>query len=332
MKSVRIVVIASFLAVALVACSTPGSSGGTGSGSKTVTVATSGPVSWLAAQDGSGSWSSLSGTSFTVSDAAGRYGVAWACTPTSGQPGVFTLQATTADGTSVTAACATSGVVTITPVTFSGQVSGIPSGGTGYIVLGNGVVKTVTNASPNYSFAVPAGTYTLVAYGVNGDGTPAKMVVHRSLNVTASTSNYNVDLSTGTAYALDTVTLTNVPAGQSTGLTATAALPGPQLDYFDAGGATSLQYPIVTPAEAGDTYVLQGSAQDASTRETVLQAAHAPQSPLDLALPPQVPASASVQVTGSTATLTWGAVTFTGSGGITAYGGGVSPNRMTSPV
>lgn len=299
--------------------------------STTVSVTQSGPVSWVAAQDGSGAWTALSGTSFTVHDASGRYGVAWACTPSSGQPEVFTLQATTADGTSVAAVCGTSTVGTVPPYTISGTVSGIPAGGTGYIALGNGTVKTVTNAQPTFSFTLAAGTYTLVAYGVNGDGTPATMVVDRNVSVTGNDSTFNVDLSTGTSFDLDTVTLSNVPGGASTDLVASAVLPGPESLWFYSGGATTLDYPIVTPAQPGDQYTLQGSAQDANTYEQIMTSLHAPSSPLDLALPPVMPASANVQASGSTATLTWAPIGFTGSGGLTMYGGGVSPNSFSSP-
>ena len=156
MKSARAVLLASFLAVTLVACSTPSNPAG-----KTVSVTKTGTVPWIAVQDGTGAWTALTGNSFDVSDPGGRYGVAWACIldypgGTTGNSTVVINQLTTADTTSVVAGCQTN--ATVNYYGYTGTVSNIPANGYALVSIGANQVK-VTSASPSFSLQpVASGT------------------------------------------------------------------------------------------------------------------------------------------------------------------------------
>ncbi|MEJ2218640.1 MAG: hypothetical protein P8099_18785 [Gemmatimonadota bacterium] len=317
--------LAALLASVLTACNTAG-------GPTTVTVNKVGTINWAAYQDGTGAWQELTGSSFTVSGGAGKYGVAWECpSPETGGPGVGVIQATTAESTAVLAACPP--LLALPTNTISGTVSGIPSGGTAVISLGSNLT-TVTVASgvtsTTFSLGVSTGVHTLVAYGLDSSGAPSQLVVTRNVSITGNNSAFNVNLALGQAFTLNTVHLTNTPSNLSTSNTGVSAYlvstgSGDNSALARSTGSADLSYPVLpgSLAQSGDMYELVGTSNPAdSTGTTTQQVALLTQSPSSgqsIALPAAISSDAAVTGSGSATTVTWGTATFSGSGGLTVH-------------
>lgn len=299
-----------------------------------MTVTKVGTVPWVAAQNGSGAWQALSGSSFVVTDSAGRYGVAWECTLASGQPLVRITQETTADGTTVTASCQASG--TASTYTVGGGVFSIPTNGSAFVAAGTHST-TVPYSSTTYSLSgVPTGVQTVLSYGLTSGGAFGDM---QRQNVTVNgniTENINV-LQGAAVTSSNGVSLTGVPTGETPALAVELASTAAPAVTLDGSAGTSLTYPLVPGglAQAGDTYLLLGTAEATTTTTDVLQTSvfvsQSPGSGAVLLLPAPLSSSAGVGVTGAGATTSWGAVGFT-SGGLNGYTASVAPSASTSAL
>lgn len=319
------------LALILLAGCRPSSVGA--SGGTTVSVTRVGTVSWLAVQDGSGAWQTLSGTTFTVNDTDGAFGVAWECTQSSGQPSIEIVQATTAEATTVTAPC---GPSTPTAHTVSGTVSGIPSGGDAFIGLGD--ARALSAGTYTLSNA-PSGAQTLLAYGEATGGVYGNLV-RKTITVDGNLTE-NLNLSAGSPITTTRIlTVTTVPSGELPILwadLAPAATPPAQLAVTVA---PSLTYPLVPSAlrQTGDEYVLVGGAGAAcagtctppASQGTILVSPESAAGGTALTVPPVLSSSAGVSVSGGRATATWQPVTFSGSGHLGFSTASVTPSSTSS--
>lgn len=298
-----------------------------------MSVTTAGSVPWLAVQDGSGAWQALSGSSFMVTNAAGKYGVAWECTQGTGVPAVEIVLATIADATTISASCDVAAPATNT---VSGSVSGVPTNGDAWIGVGDRVTSVLASTStPTYSVAnVAAGWQQVIAYGESGstNGLALTKMVRGSVDIGGSTT---VDIYLASSAA---VTITNkgvvalassVPSGEEAFVGAglrSSTLAFGRLMYMDS---SAYDYPVVPSslAQPGDTYCLVAGAKTlggAATQETVL-VSQSPPATADLQAPAPLTAAAGVAGTGGTATVSWGTVRFTTPAGATEFAGDVNP-------
>lgn len=329
--------------LALTACTGVGSGGST-----TVSVTRTGPVAWLATQDGSGAWQTLIGTSFTVADSAGRFGVAWACRASGAQAEVWTLQATTSESTSITTACDNASPPATTSYTISGTLTGIPTGGSGYIsIAGLPFARVTTSPSGTFSLTVPAGVHTLVAYALNASGgvdTTTGMVLDRNVSISASNANFNVDLTqVGQQYNLGVVVLQNVPTNET---------PQVQVDLVTADGE-DFAFPYANSSQAsfpmvpillkntGDTYSLTGSGFDLGISGTTLVGDQKIElitrslgqgSTTSLSVPGALSSNAQFQVSGGTEQVDWGSLWLKGMTGLGVYSVRAAPSSSSYPV
>lgn len=314
--------------VALTACSTAGGS----SGGSTVTITTVGTVPWLAAQDGSGAWQSLTGTSFTVTDGAGRYGVAWECVRASGQASVIVTQQTTAEGTAVTASCQFAS--TPTTVTLSGTVTNMPANGKAFVSFG-GHFAVVTSPNSTFSIAgIPAGVVqTFLAYGVTSSGAPTTMGrSHFSLGANGTAT---VDLTVGAPVTtVDTLSLASAPpVPESSELIVEVASTSYGVGTIEDSTQASMEYPLVPSSlvQAGDKYLLSADAYGTGLFQATVFVSQTPPATASVQLPSAFSGASGVAVSGAVGTVSWGTVTFAGGSGLTSYGGGVFPTSVSSP-
>lgn len=320
---------AGLVLLGLAACSTPTPSGGSGGGT-TVSVTRVGTVPWLAVQDGSGAWQTLSGSSFIVTNSAGKYGVAWECTQPSGQPLVEITQTTTATSTTPTTSCQAPG--TVTTYSVSGTVSGIPSGGSAFVAVG-GPFSTSTGSYTLYG--VPSGAQTILAYGENSSATAFYTMVRGSLTVSGNITGENINLSAGDAItAVNNVYLSGLPSGETPALGVLLAPTATSQVTLAANTSTALAYPLVPSTEVvpGDTYVLLGAGLGSNAVQISAVVSQSPTNGASLSLPSALSTGAGVGVSGSTATATWGSVTFPTSGGLGSFVASVTPSSITSPT
>lgn len=317
--------LALMLAFVLTACNTV-------AGPKTVTVDEVGMINWVAFQDGSGAWQELTGTTFTVPDGAGKYGVAWECTSGSGQPTVKVLLATASESTGVTASC--QGILATYVYTVTGTVLGIPSGGTAFVAIGSRYA-VVTASNPNFTLSgVPAGVQTAVAYALYNGGAPYAMVMVRNATISGDTT-WTPDVSTGWAFTLNTFDVTGTPGGETPGLSAnlvTSGSAGPTILGSTTG--TTVSYPELPVAfsQPTDTYILDGGALATGVAQAAVVKSQSPTNGATLQLPSALSLSAGIGVTTSTATATWGSATFATSGGLKFFFASLTPSTITSPA
>lgn len=302
------------------------------SGGTAVNVTKVGTVPWLAVQDGTSAWQALSGSSFTVSDSGGRYGVAWECAQSSGQPLVHVTQETTADSTAVTASCPTTGTGTPPTYTVSATISGIPAGGSAAIALGNNL-GSVSPSSPTYALGpVAAGSQTLLAFGTTSSGAYDTMV--RSKLTVNSNLSENINLSAGapitSSNSLSLMDSTGVPSGEMPLLAVELASAAAPPVIFAFSSSSGLAYPVVPGAltQTGDKYLLIADVEPSSSSFGAYQGAtnvsQSPTSSITLQVPPALSASANVNVTSNGASVNWGSASFSSSG-LTAYVAMVTP-------
>lgn len=323
--------------LALVACG--GQQGGTSSpaGNPKVSVTTAGSVPWLAFQDGTKAWQALSGTSFTVHDKRGRYGVAWECALASGHPGINVVQATTGESTSVSASCQ----VPPAPATYKvqGTLNDIPNTWDGTVAVGTQIVD-VTASVPTYTLpSVPAGVHPAIGYSHLVGKSFGTLAMQRNVTINSDTT-LNFYLSgQGASYTLAAANLSTPPAGETGRVSATYVLSGgAPVRLAVAPGALSLDYPIVPNqfVKAGDAYVLMGSAgigtPSAGAGQSVAVVTGAPGAQTALQLPPALDAGAGIGVTAGTATANWGASPFSSGGGTAAYSASYAPAGAGTPV
>lgn len=317
--------------VVLTSCSGPTA----GAGGTTVLVTAVGSIPWLASQDGSGAWQTIqTGTSFVVTDSAGRYGVAWECAQASGQPLVAIVQATTAETVDVTASCPSTPTAPADHI-VSGQVYNFATNGSVLVSIGS-ATATVTNSNPNFSLTVPAGTYTFVASALDSSGNPTRMVVQRNRTVSAD-MNWYPDMSSGTPYTRDTLLLAGIPTGETPGMVADLAASGTVPAEISSGTAGSIRYPVVPAglAMSSDRYLLAGLAGVGAPgilfAQSVVVVAQTPTNGT-LTLPSAFGGSNGIYVSGSTATSDWSGVTFSNAAGLTLFVAGVVPSSLTVPA
>ncbi|MEJ2287645.1 MAG: hypothetical protein P8Y02_03190 [Deinococcales bacterium] len=339
------------LALALAACSssTPSGSppsGGTSNGT-TVQVTTGGTVPWLAAQDGAGAWTRLSGSSFTVTNSAGKYGLAWVCTLGSGQAEVQVAQATTSDSTSVTASCQANPAPATGSV--SGVITGIPSGGFASVSIG-GQIKGVSTSGTQATFSlqgIPTGTQTIIAFGVTSGNLLASVYVRRNVTVNSGTnSGITVDLASttyATTQGLSTkvLSVTGVPSNETSGVASayvTGAATANVLSMMLA--MPSVNYIPIPPtlANSSDTYAFTADAHTSGfgtgsggDDQRTLFVSQQPGATTNVSVPGVLPSTAGIGVSGGTAVATWGSPSFSTSGGTTAFIASVTPSAP-SPI
>lgn len=334
------------LTLALAACTTSAPSAGTATGT-TVHVATGGTVPWVAEQDGAGAWTRLSSSSFTVTDSAGRYGLAWVCTLGSGQNEVEVAQATTSDTTSVTASCQANPAPAAGDV--SGLISGIPSGGIAVISIG-GQIKAVstsgTQAGVNVQ-GVPTGTQTIIAFGTDSSSALASVYVRRNVTVYGGTTLVStVDLA-DTTYATtiglgtQTLSVTGAPSNETSGVATAYLTGGASANVLTLMSTTPTVHYLTIPstlAQPSDTYAFTADAHTSGfdtgsggDDQRTLFVSQQPGATTNLAVPGVLPSTAGIGVSGGTAVATWGSPSFSTSGGVTAFIASVTPSAP-SPI
>jgi hypothetical protein len=317
--------------VGLASCSLPTTNGGGSTGSTTVNVTKAASTLWVAAQDGSGAWQALSGTSFAVAASTGKYGVAWVCPASGTNPvSVRVLQSTVSESTSVTAFCpsastSSGGSSGSTTYTVSGTLSGVPSGD--YVTLllsnGNGINGTGSAFGGSYTFNAAPGTYWLLAYEVDGSGNPGNLVLIHDISVTGNV-NVNIDMSSGQTFSKGTESLVGAANYSLTGMDLEFGVPGEgttSFPFFPPG-----TYPVLPAAQlqSGDRYGFSGYANTSVTHQQVFVDTSTPGSGISLQLPAIVPVDVDLQVSGGTGTADWGSLSF-GTGGATTYVAALKP-------
>lgn len=307
--------------VGLTACSSS-----TTGGSGPVTVTPQGSIPWLAFQDGNGAWTLLSGTTFTVTDPAGRYGLAWVCTYTSSPPEVNVVQATTGESASATVDCPPATI--LANITVSGTLQGMQSTDTGYVAIGT-LSTSPINSPFNYSVTPAQGSHTLVAYGRDQSGAPTTMLVRPSVSFYTSQTGYNLDLSSSAAASFTDATATLTNYLQNAGLNMYAYLLSPTTGRakLASGSTSSLTVPVVPASLRGqDIFLLSGlGASGQEVDRTVTSIAGQVSLPL-----PSTLSSGSIGVANGIATASWGSVTFGQTGGVTLYVADVDPLGVTT--
>lgn len=332
------------LSLTLTACTSSTPAGGNANPTN-VTVTAVGTVPWLAAQDGTGAWVLLSGSSFTVTDSAGKYGVAWVCTLGSGQNEVHVTQATTSDATSLTASCQAAPA----PATgdISGTVSGIPSGGYVLISFG-GQAALVYASSPTFSFhGVAAGPQTIAGFVADSNGYLVSDYVHRNVTVqSGSNPNLTVDLadttySTTTGLGTKDFSATGGPSNETVGigLTYLTGAVTPNM-LVKMGTFSSISYVFIPSslAQPSDAYVFTADAHttgfdsgSGGDDQQVFFVSQQPGPTTSLSIPGALPGTVGIGVSAGTATAAWGSASFSTSGGATAFFASVTPGAP-SPI
>jgi hypothetical protein len=194
--------------------------GGGGSGNVTLDYsacpATSKPI-WVAAQDGSGAWTRVTGTGdiykFNVTSGKGGYAATTQNgTSTATVVNLFTQAELTAGTITL---CATSGTRSVT-----GTVAGLGQTDAGIISMG-GASTTTTAASTNFTLNnMLSGSQDLVAYRSNllaGPSAGDRAVIVRDLNPASGGSVGTIDFNGSSAItpASGTITVTGGAAGDS---------------------------------------------------------------------------------------------------------------------
>jgi hypothetical protein len=194
--------------------------GGGGSGNVTLDYsacpATSKPI-WVAAQDGSGAWTRVTGTAdtykFNVTSGKGGYAATTQNgTSTATVVNLFTQAELTAGTITL---CATSGTRSVT-----GTVAGLGQTDAGIISMG-GASTTTTAASTNFTLNnMLSGSQDLVAYRSNllaGPSAGDRAVIVRDLNPASGGSVGTIDFNGSSAItpASGTITVTGGAAGDS---------------------------------------------------------------------------------------------------------------------
>lgn len=310
---------------------TAGSGGSSADAGSTVTVSPLGAVPWLASKDGSGPWQPLSGTTFSVTDSAGRYGVAWVCVPGSGKsPTVNIVQATVGESDAVTASCQQPSQLGGTTYTVSGSVLGVPFGGVGFISIREGDA-TIDPVVPTYSIGVfSQAKNDLIAYARDDSNSGVGIVLQRDVRFSGDTTGFNVNLSQAPSFTVDTLKVANVPSAEQASAGVRLSSPGTSTLLAKPAQTATLSFPEI-PANlirSGDSYVLVGSASASSgsnsTEQDVTLVATSPSATTTLNLPPPLSSSAGVGVVQGKAIASWGTVAFASSAGLTVFEANVS--------
>ena len=173
---------------------------------------------WLAAQDGNGAWTMLTGTNhvyqYTLSSGTGAYAYV------TGSAGVYQVNVqygSKADLTSNTIVFC--GAVTTGSNTVTGTVAGL--GATDFASFGLGGVSAISfSASPSVTFNnVPSGTWDLVGYRQNFGTVSAtdRAYAQRGITVSNGLSLGTLDFNGANSFAPmpATMTITNLGAGES---------------------------------------------------------------------------------------------------------------------
>lgn len=335
------------LALALASCSSSPPGASTPANGTTVQVITAGTVPWLAAQDGTGAWKTLSGTSFTVTDSAGRYGLAWVCMLGSGQNQVEVVQATTSDASSVRASCQT------TPAAATGSISvvvtNIPSGGAAVISIGGQVTGgSTTGTQASFSLSgIATGSQTVIAFGVDSGGYLASAYVHRNVTINSgANSGITVDLAdptyaTTSGLSVPSLTASGAPSTETYAVAIAyitgAASPNALTTTYPQASVAYTAVPS-TLAQATDRYLFTADAYtsgydtgSAGDDQHAIFVAHQPGTTTDLSVPGALPSAAGIGVSAGTAVATWGSPSFSTAGGATAFLASVTPGAP-SPI
>jgi hypothetical protein len=221
---------------------------------------------FAAYQDGNGAWQPLSGAngsySFPVTDAAKRYGLALACSGTSGPLTATTVRifhAVQSELPGVVFGC-------MKPVTGFAVSGAITNGSASTAAFAVGVSASTATAS--YALAgVPGGTRDLLLAALPASGPATKVVLDRATTLSAPLTR-DVDFGTeGFVPTSQAVTLTNVPA---------AATGAGEVDFFTSGatfaqtgavsGTTGTFWGIPVASQvSGDVHLLRAKNADGST-------------------------------------------------------------------
>lgn len=322
-------VLAGLVPLGLSACSTGTSTGGSPSGGGTTVTVTMGTVPWVAVQDGSDAWQALSGTSFTVRDSAGKYGVAWVCPAAGFSPTrVQVVQTTVSEATAVRTICPDAGVSS-GQYTVSGTASGIPKGDIA-VIIASGVSSANSPAevtAPGGAYAVPAdpGTNAVLAFDLDGSNNPGNMVLMRNVSVSSDVTNLNVDMTSGKAFGKGMLALANLPSGE---LGSGGVWFGPSGDGYVEMAGDPGSFPLVPSAlvKSGDVFVTFGSGTDSSGAfQQVVAASSSLTATTTMTLPAVAPGDLAFKMAGGKGTASWGSLSFA-AGGSTVYCASVSPN------
>lgn len=314
----------------LAACSLPTTTAaGSGAGT-TVNVTKTASALWMAAQEGSGAWQTLSGASFTVSGNQGKYGLAWVCPASGTTPAsVRVLQSTVSESTSITTACPTTSTATVPTVyTVSGTVSGVPSGD--FVILdltgSSGNSYGIEFSGGSYSFSAAAGTYWLMAFEKDSNNNPGNMVLLSNIAVSGNVSNLNIDMSTGKPFTVGTASVAGAANYSRPFVTSEFTVPGEGSSGFIFGLNSPNLYPVVPAAlmQSGDRYGFSANAYSTPVRQTVFVDTSNPGSAISLQLPAIVPVDVGFQVSAGTGTADWGSLSL-GTHGAAMYLAAIEP-------
>lgn len=258
------------LAVILAATGCGGFAGPRGTpppgGGGTVTVTLGPGVAWAAYQDGNGPWQRFSGSSFQVTDSAGRYGFAYVCVIGRDQVAQVTVtQATVAELRTLGAACEGD---TPPPTAYhvTGTVSNVGTGDSRAAVI---TVSDFDGGLPDGAsfdlFPTVAGVRDLLGLRYPSPGAcPDRILVRRGLMVNGDVSGQNLDFAGGSGFSPRAFTVSGATVGRTTSasqnvLTKNAtgfivcgiSTPTGQWQAVDSGVIAEDLYIFVVSAESG---------------------------------------------------------------------------------
>jgi hypothetical protein len=173
---------------------------------------------WVAFQDGAGAWQQLTSSGgayeLTITDPAGRYGVAWVCDDTVlfTESGVTIIQATVAELPAPQGGCEAS--VTPTGGTITGTLSGLGAGEAAAIRAGIYAARVTANT---FSLGpLENGSYDIVATRSDASFVMNRMIILRNTNVTGNQAQ-NFDFAAqGFAPTSNQITVTGAMSGETT--------------------------------------------------------------------------------------------------------------------
>ncbi len=273
----------SLAGVALILTLACGGGGGGGSASATVqpgggsagTVTVlppqfAGLSNWVAYQDGSGPWTVATPSggqyTFTVTDPAGRYGLAVVSsdtatgTPSSMIGSIYHLTRTEASLVDL------SNRKVYSTASLSGTLAGTVSGDT-VLVRMRGKSTTLASGTTAFSFGAPQGQADLIAVRKPGGGTAEAVLVARDVPVLASGSAIALDFATGWVLQPRSASLSGALLPNESSLIGVSYLTPTTSASLASASGNALSFNAVPAANLapGDFHVITGQALDAVT-------------------------------------------------------------------
>jgi uncharacterized membrane protein len=207
---------------------------------------------WLAYQDGTGPWTTVSGVgdTYTFNVASSTAGVAIATAPSGGGSGVFVLYATQSE--LVTGDLSDVCDVVATGKTVNGSVSGITpaNGEQATVSLGDATTQAASDGPVTFS-AVPSGNLDLVGFKSSLNDATDRMIFMRDLNPADGSNIGTIDFATNGFDPISaTITLLGGPGGGGTWEVEYATSPSAGVCYY---------VPLQTGSYIGSEFTARGA-------------------------------------------------------------------------